>query len=198
MMFVPLFTVDVTQGLSSWLAVLLGAWIMMLALVALGYPGARRPRIASVGLGVALAISPWLFGYADSGAAADSAAAVGLLVSLVSISGRLQLRHTRARLEAQAQRLTPEGRVVPPVAEARELHDAVRAPEPPAEIAEELATWIVPNEPSDAGEVDLVRSAEHAEPSLRTFRNPSVTVPMHRRRPARHDAGYRGDRREES
>lgn len=134
MMFVPAFTVDVTHGLSSWLAVLLGAWIMMLALIALGYPGAKRLRIASAVLGVALVLAPWLFGYANSGAAADNALAVGALVSLVSISGQLQLRHTLAQFEAQGLRLTPEGHVVPASAEARDLHNAVRASEPPAEM----------------------------------------------------------------
>ena len=130
MMFVPAFTVDVTHGLSSWLAVLLGAWIMMLALIALGYPGAKRLRIASAVLGVALVLAPWLFGYANSGAAANNALAVGALVSLVLISGQLQLRHTLAQFEAQGLRLTPEGHVVPASAEARDLHNAVRASEP--------------------------------------------------------------------
>jgi hypothetical protein len=151
-MFVPEFTIDVTHGLSSWLAVLLGAWIITLALVALGYPGAKRVRIASAVLGVALALAPWLFGYADSGAAAANALFVGALVSLVSISGQLQMRHTLARFEAQGMSLTPEGQVVPTSAEARDLHSAVRASEPPPEMAEELVTWIMQDEPLDASD----------------------------------------------
>jgi hypothetical protein len=165
MMFAAEFTVDVTDGLSSWLSVLLGAWIMMLALVALGYPGARRSRIASAVLGLALLSAPWVFGYADSGAAASNAWAVGTLVMLVSISGQLRLRQTRALLEARGLRLTPEGDVVPASAEARDDHDAIRASEPSAEVAEELLTWVAlhdPSEPVDDGPAsprDEVRAA---------------------------------------
>jgi hypothetical protein len=150
MMFVPAFTVDVTHGLSSWLSVLLGAWIMMLALVALGYPGAKRLRIASAVLGAALVLAPWVFGYADSGAAAGNAWAVGALVALVSSSGQLRLRHTLGRLEAQGRRLTPEGDAVPASADARDHYAAVRASDPPNEVAEELVTSVLPSDPRGA------------------------------------------------
>lgn len=138
MMFVPAFTVDVTLGLSSWLAVLLGAWIMMLAVIALGYPGAKRLRIASAVLGVALVLAPWLFGYANSGAAADNALAVGTLVSLVSISGQVQLWHTLAQFGAQGLRLTPKGTSCRPPPRLETFTTPSVHRNPLAEMAEEL------------------------------------------------------------
>ena len=92
MMLVPLFVADSEDNATIWVAELLGAAIIIVALGALAYPATRTFEILGAVFGVALFVSPWLFGYSDLAGASASAWIVGAVVALLGLGGDAQAR----------------------------------------------------------------------------------------------------------
>lgn len=103
LMFVPLFTADSGDNATVWVAELLGAGIILVALGALANPANQAFEQVGAVLGVALFASPWVFGYSGLDGAAGSAWIVGALLTAMSLLGNREIRQQADRDERVLQ-----------------------------------------------------------------------------------------------
>jgi hypothetical protein len=86
LLFVPLFTVDSGNGSTIWVAEVMGAVVILVAVWALVRPASTAVEWTQAAAGVVLAFAPLVFSYTQLAGAAWHASIVGAAVAVLALS----------------------------------------------------------------------------------------------------------------